>query len=63
MLNVCKLGIRVSGERIYGLGWNNWMLLIVWLMIGMIFYFSYGKQHSRLSAPPRDMPDGISLPR
>jgi APA family basic amino acid/polyamine antiporter len=46
---------------IYGLGWTNWMRLIVWLLIGFIFYFSYGKRHSRINAPPPEMPEGIKL--
>ena len=46
---------------IFGLGWTNWVRLIVWLLIGFVFYFSYGKSHSRLSAPPPEMPEGISL--
>jgi APA family basic amino acid/polyamine antiporter len=45
---VSVLGIVVCGAMIYGLGWTNWMRLIVWLVIGLIFYFSYGRKHSRL---------------
>src|SRR5436305_5195072 len=45
---VSILGIIVCGAMIYGLGWTNWMRLIVWLVIGLILYFSYGKNHSRL---------------
>src|SRR3989475_8570022 len=60
---VCTLGIIVCGAMIYGLGWTNWMRLIVWLVIGLVFYFSYGKHHSRLNAPPPEMPEGISLTR
>src|SRR5213595_1432380 len=60
---VSTLGIIVCGAMIYGLGWTNWMRLLVWLVIGLVFYFSYGKQHSRISAPPPEMPEGISLTR
>src|SRR5947207_5526392 len=60
---VCTLGIIVCGAMIYGLGWTNWMRLIVWLFIGLVFYFSYGKRHSRISAPPPEMPEGIKLTR
>src|SRR3954463_2334022 len=60
---VSTLGILVCGAMIYGLGWTNWMRLLVWLVIGLIFYFSYGKQHSRISAPPPEMPEGIQLTR
>jgi APA family basic amino acid/polyamine antiporter len=58
---VSILGIVVCGAMIYGLGWTNWMRLIVWLLIGFIFYFGYGKSHSRLNAPPPEMPEGIKL--
>jgi basic amino acid/polyamine antiporter, APA family len=42
------LGIIVCGAMIYGLGWTNWLRLIVWLIIGLVFYFAYGKKHSKL---------------
>jgi basic amino acid/polyamine antiporter, APA family len=45
---VAPAGIVVCGAMIYGLGWTNWMRLAVWLIIGLAFYFSYGKSHSRL---------------
>ena len=48
---------------IYGLGWTNWMRLIVWLLIGFIFYFGYGKSHSRINEPPPEMPEGLKLNR
>jgi basic amino acid/polyamine antiporter, APA family len=61
---VAFLGMITCGAMIYGLGWTNWMRLIVWLVIGFVFYFSYGKSHSRIDAPhPTDMPEGISLAR
>jgi APA family basic amino acid/polyamine antiporter len=47
---VSTAGIVVCGSMIYGLGWTNWMRLIVWLVIGLVFYFSYGIKHSRLQA-------------
>jgi len=47
---VATLGILVCGAMIYGLGWTNWLRLIAWLIIGLVFYFGYARQHSRLEA-------------
>lgn len=49
---VSTLGILVCGAMIYGLGWTNWMRLIVWLAIGLVFYFGYGRAHSLLKRGP-----------
>jgi basic amino acid/polyamine antiporter, APA family len=38
---------------IYGLGWTNWARLAAWLVIGLVFYFSYGIKHSRLANEAR----------
>ncbi|HEV8242231.1 MAG TPA: amino acid permease [Thermoanaerobaculia bacterium] len=46
---VAILGILVSGAMIYGLGWTNWLRLGVWLVIGLVFYFTYGNKHSKLA--------------
>jgi APA family basic amino acid/polyamine antiporter len=43
------LGIIVCGAMIYGLGWTNWLRLIVWLIIGLFIYFGYSRRHSRLT--------------
>ena len=45
---VSILGVLVCGAMIYGLGWTNWMRLIIWLLIGLVFYFSYGRRHSNV---------------
>src|SRR6266480_3614299 len=45
---VSALGIIVCGAMIYGLGWTNWARLFVWLLIGLFFYFGYGRRHSRI---------------
>jgi len=43
------LGILVNAAMMYGLGWENWMRLFVWLAIGLSIYFSYGRKHSFLA--------------
>jgi len=47
---VAVLGIVTCGAMIYGLGWTNWLRLAAWLAVGMIFYFGYGRTHSKLAA-------------
>jgi len=42
------LGIIVCLAMIYGLGWTNWLRLIVWLVIGLVIYFGYGRKNSDL---------------
>jgi APA family basic amino acid/polyamine antiporter len=46
---VAVLGIVVCGAMIFGLGWTNWLRLIGWLALGLIIYFAYGRQHSKLA--------------
>jgi len=48
---VAVLGVITCGAMIYGLGWTNWARLIVWLILGMVFYLGYGRSHSRLARP------------
>ncbi len=44
------LGILFNGYMMYKLGWVNWARLIVWLIIGLVVYFSYSRHHSRVQA-------------
>ncbi len=46
-------GIIVCLAMIYGLGWTNWLRLLVWLAIGLVFYFMYGKKNSVLNNPDK----------
>jgi APA family basic amino acid/polyamine antiporter len=45
---VAILGIGVCGAMIYGLGPANWLRLAIWLVIGLVYYFTYGQKHSKL---------------
>ena len=46
---VATLGVVTCGLMILGLGWTNWLRLGVWLLIGLVFYFTYGIKHSKLN--------------
>jgi basic amino acid/polyamine antiporter, APA family len=45
---VAVLGIFSCGAMIYGLGWTNWVRLLVWLVLGLVIYFGYSRSHSNL---------------
>jgi APA family basic amino acid/polyamine antiporter len=42
------LGIGFNGYMMYKLGWVNWARLIVWLVIGLVVYFTYSVKNSRV---------------
>jgi basic amino acid/polyamine antiporter, APA family len=41
-------GALICLAMIAGLGIDNWLRLIVWLIIGMFVYFGYSKKHSKV---------------
>lgn len=45
------LGILVSGLLMASLPRDTWIRLIVWLMIGLVIYFSYSRRHSKVRHP------------
>ena len=47
---VPALGILFNGYMMYKLGWINWARLIIWLIIGLVVYFTYGQKHSKVQA-------------
>jgi APA family basic amino acid/polyamine antiporter len=42
------LGILISLAMMLGLPIETWWRLIIWLVVGLVIYFSYGKSHSRV---------------
>jgi APA family basic amino acid/polyamine antiporter len=47
---VSVLGVACCALMIFGLGWPNWTRLGVWLVVGLVIYFTYGVKHSKLTA-------------
>ncbi len=47
------LGVLVNGLMMWSLGWQNWARLIIWLIIGLVIYFTYSRYHSRVSSVQR----------
>ncbi|HEX7019608.1 MAG TPA: amino acid permease [Gemmatimonadaceae bacterium] len=43
------LGILICGYMMAGLPIDTWIRLIVWMVIGLIIYFTYGIRHSRVA--------------
>jgi len=50
---VAVLGVAANLLMIVGLGWTNWARLGGWLLIGLVFYFSYSIKHSKLNNPTK----------
>jgi len=42
------LGIVFNGYMMYKLGYINWLRLFIWLVIGLVIYFTYSRYHSRV---------------
>ena len=42
------LGILISLAMMLGLNGVTWVRLVVWLIIGLTIYFTYGMKHSRI---------------
>jgi basic amino acid/polyamine antiporter, APA family len=39
-------GIGMNLAMMFSLGWENWLRLFVWLLVGLVVYFGYGRHHS-----------------
>ena len=44
------MGMLVSLLMMVFLPWQTWLRMIVWLIIGMVIYFTYGRHHSKVQA-------------
>jgi basic amino acid/polyamine antiporter, APA family len=42
------LSALVSLALMAGLPFDTWMRLIIWMVIGIVFYFAYGYTHSEV---------------
>jgi APA family basic amino acid/polyamine antiporter len=42
------LGAAICLLQMVSLPWNTWLRLIIWTVVGIVLYFSYGFWHSRL---------------
>jgi len=42
------MGIIISGYLMIVLPWETWLRLVIWLIIGLVIYFGYGRKHSRV---------------
>jgi len=48
------MGVLSNGYMMYKLGWVNWARLFIWLVIGLIIYFTYSRHHSHVQALERE---------
>ena len=44
------MGVLACLMLMFSLPWENWTRLFVWMAIGLVIYFSYGKKHSVMTA-------------
>jgi APA family basic amino acid/polyamine antiporter len=45
---VPALGIIACFYLMYGLPKDTWARLIIWMALGLIIYFAYGRRHSKV---------------
>jgi len=57
------LGILSCLMLMFSLPAENWVRLVVWLVIGFVIYFSYGQNHSRLGTIERNKAKTPALSR
>jgi APA family basic amino acid/polyamine antiporter len=42
------MGILISALMMVSLPLDTWIRLVVWLIIGMVIYFTYSRRHSKV---------------
>jgi amino acid transporter len=47
------LGVATTGYLMTELGWVNWVRFVLWLIVGLVIYFFYSFQHSKLATRTR----------
>jgi len=45
---ICPAGVLSCLALLGAMAWFNWLLMIIWTVIGLAIYFGYGIRHSRL---------------
>lgn len=51
------LGALISGVQMVALSFDTWLLLLGWLGIGLLIYFTYGRKNSTLNQEREEQPD------
>ncbi|MEP6616400.1 MAG: amino acid permease [Ginsengibacter sp.] len=52
------LGLASCFYLMTELGYTNWLRFLIWLIVGLVIYFLYSRQHSHLAGSPRSTVDG-----
>jgi len=50
------LGVVANMALMFGLGWENWARLVVWMAIGIAIYFSYSRKRSKVQLALQSSP-------
>jgi APA family basic amino acid/polyamine antiporter len=50
------LGVAICGYMMASLPRDTWIRLLVWMAIGLLIYFLYGRTHSRVGNAPEFAP-------